>query len=339
MRSAVSSKMSPRGRLFTLVVVLAAAMVTVPATAADTAPDDGVTVRDLCDICQCGHSSGGRGRCPDLHGRTLIVGRSSEMDGVQHLELANATAITFNKAALSVGRSLEVSLTNCSRVTFSTGSLRLSRPTAELTLSIDGASFLQFEADTLTTEQTSSHGGDFHLSVQNSDQVSVLGRAFATFKEVTFDTVSSFRLSSEAFKPRQVRPDAVLKLRNIDSVPVLPSNAFSSSELVSLERCKVGEVASSAFSANQFTQIVFRNATFDRISRESFPDRTLVGSLLFDGCALASVSEGAFQSGISSLTLKNTNLESISREGFRYVIFIGAPKHIDIWVSYANLDT
>ena len=98
-----------------------------------SAPSDVVTVRDLCDICQCGHSSGGRGRCPDLHGRTLIVGRSSEMDGVQHLELANATAITFNKAALSVGRSLEVSLTNCSRVTFSTGSLRLSRPTAELT--------------------------------------------------------------------------------------------------------------------------------------------------------------------------------------------------------------
>jgi hypothetical protein len=127
-------------------------------------------------------------------------------------------------------------------------------------------------------------------------------------------------LAPAAFKPNvpmfMQQPFTKIDLRNIDSIPTLPMEAFSSALSISFFQCKIGDVEASAFSGVSVFNITFESTSIDRIHTDSFPDKALVQRLSFINCTLTSVSEKAVASAISTLSIQSTNVSSISTEAF-----------------------
>lgn len=283
-----------------------------------------ITKDNACEVCSCGPG-------PSLHPKELV--KCQDPDSM--LEFASLPAIVRG-----------VDIENASKgVIFKRGAIRVRKNNFVYKINVNKASTLEFAEKSTTiylnngtvhfninnvghlkiqSRAVSASAGNFVLKVEETVAVDISGQAFDVMTSASLNNIGQLNLAPAAFKPNAPlnfqQPTTTLGFANIESIPGLPMEAFSSAQSILFSHCKITDIESTAFSGMSVNNVTFESTTVERIHSSAFPNQNVVENLSFVNCTMISISEKAVTSAISTLRLLHTNFSSINHEAFHVTV-------------------
>ena len=279
---------------------------------------------NACEVCSCGPG-------PSLHPKELVKCQdldsllefASLPDIVRGVDIENAPkGVIFKRGAIRVRKNTfvyKISVTKASTLEFAEKSTTIYLNNGTVHFNINNVGHLRIQS-----RAVSASSGNFVLKVDDTVGVDISGQAFDVMTSALLTNIGQLNLSPAAFKPNAPlnfqQPTTTLDFANIESIPGLPMEAFSSAQSIHFSHCKITDIESTAFSGMSVNTVTFEATQIERIHSSAFPNQNVVENLSFVNCTIISISEKAVTSAISTLRLLHTNFSSISHEAFHVTV-------------------
>ena len=279
---------------------------------------------NACEVCSCGPG-------PSLHPKELVKCQdldsllefASLPDIVRGVDIENAPkGVIFKRGAIRVRKNTfvyKISVTKASTLEFAEKSTTIYLNNGTVHFSINNVGHLRIQS-----RAVSASSGNFVLKVDDTVGVDINGQAFDVMTSALLTNIGQLNLAPAAFKPNAPlnfqQPTTTLDFANIESIPGLPMEAFSSAQSIHFSHCKITDIESTAFSGMSVNTVTFEATQIERIHSSAFPNQNVVENLSFVNCTIFSISEKAVTSAISTLRLLHTNFSSISHEAFHVTV-------------------
>ena len=271
-----------------------------------------------CEVCQCvaGENPKDVVHCDGLIDVTVI----NLPNFVNTILVSNATgSVVFKRSSIRIGRAkrFKVSVSRVQTLTFEPKSLNILSGENAIQLTIDGVDEAHFLKEFVSAPATG--GGSFSMATHKVNNLHLNDKAFDVLDNVTFADVKMLHLSPFALKPNhppavefeQLEFEAAFERTRIKT---LPTDTFPAAKTIRFDDCQIADIESNAFSGNRMHQIIFNRTSIDRLHYNSLPAKTVVHTVYFDSCKMASFSERSIMSGVSRLKMKDSIISSISQQ-------------------------